>query len=420
MDDPLLPSNRNRSSSWGSPEPAPLTERSERPKRARTPNRLQNKSVGPMDNLQGTRRSVAIIGYLPDLQPLYRKKTHSSTDNDPESSLPPNLNPGLASPLWSPGTPLWNIASAADPREALSKWFREGSVRGSVFNLCSATLGAGALSLPFAFSKSGWLLGLFMLIIGALATVFSIHLLIRSRLATNCVSYEDLTVNIFGRVMGFVVELNILVFCFGTAIAYIIAVGDILEPVIIETGLDRLILGLHQQGKEFMQSSSGNSDAFLLSPSVASPSSNPFSAAPSSSSSGLSPSQEHTLRVVSMVTFFILIMFPLSLLEKINSLRFTSFFGVAAIFYLVFVTAYASIMELIQHGYAMTWGLAPLIVPDLFSIVEAAPIVMFAFTCQVNVFSIYDELEKQSEKRMGKVTNGAITTCFIVYLGKDK
>ena len=52
-----------------------------------------------------------------------------------------------------------------------------------------------------------------------------------------------------------------------------------------------------------------------------------------------------------------------------------------------------------------------------FSIVEAAPIVMFAFTCQVNVFSIYDELEKGNAKRMSKVTNGAITTCFLVYLG---
>jgi hypothetical protein len=41
----------------------------------------------------------------------------------------------------------------------LKKYFREGSVRGSVFNLCSATLGAGALSLPFAFSKAGLALG---------------------------------------------------------------------------------------------------------------------------------------------------------------------------------------------------------------------------------------------------------------------
>ena len=48
-----------------------------------------------------------------------------------------------------------------------SAWFREGSVRGSVFNLCSATLGAGALALPYAFSRAGWLLGTIMLLIGA-------------------------------------------------------------------------------------------------------------------------------------------------------------------------------------------------------------------------------------------------------------
>ena len=409
MDDPLL---RTRSSSWGSPEAPPLTyggERTSNKNRARTPTRLKShKSIGPTDNLQGTRRSVAIIGYLPDLQPLYRQSKSKSFTSLPAATLTDDSSNAL---LWSPSTPLLSAFRAADPREALSSWFREGSVRGSVFNLCSATLGAGALSLPFAFSKSGWCLGLLMLIVGALATVFSIHLLIRSRLATDCVSYEDLTVDIFGRAMGFIVELNILVFCFGTAIAYIIAVGDILEPVLIEVGLDRLILGLPKEN-DTMLAMLGDTPSSMpaLAPSSSSSSS-------MSGSAGLTPGQEHTLRISGMIFFFSLVMFPLSLLEKINSLRFTSFFGVAAIFYLVFVTAYASITELVVHGYAETWGKAPLFVPDLFSIVEAAPIVMFAFTCQVNVFSIYDELEKQSEKRMGQVTNGAITTCFVVYLG---
>ena len=43
------------------------------------------------------------------------------------------------------------------PRESLSSWqdlidthFSQGSIRGSVINLASATLGAGALSIPFA------------------------------------------------------------------------------------------------------------------------------------------------------------------------------------------------------------------------------------------------------------------------------
>lgn len=252
----------------------------------------------------------------------------------------------------------------------------------------------GALSLPYAFSKAGWLLGLIMLIIGAGATIFSIHLLFRARLATKCVSYEDLTVNIFGKCMGFIVELNILIFCFGTAVAYIIAVGDILEPVLIMTGLDRTILGLNGTTTTMATTTNGTS------------------------MDQLTTSQEHTLRVISMITFFIIIMFPLSLLEKINSLRFTSFFGVAAIFYLVFTTVYQSIDAMVYNGWNATWGQTNEFSTDVFSIVQAAPIIMFAFTCQVNVFSIYDELEKpvRSYERIGFLIAAVAVYLFIINL----
>jgi amino acid permease len=118
----------------------------------------------------------------------------------------------------------------------------------------------------------------------------------------------------------------------------------------------------------------------------------------SSSGGGLDEEQQRTLRILSMVTFFVLIMFPLSLLEKINSLRFTSFFGVAAIFYLVFSTVYTSTSYFLEHGWDDTWGHAIRFNGDILSVVQAAPIIMFAFTCQVNVFSIYDELERKSKK----------------------
>ena len=38
--------------------------------------------------------------------------------------------------------------------------------------------------------------------------------------------------SVFGKRMGVLVELNIIVFCFGTVIAYTVAVGDILKPLI--------------------------------------------------------------------------------------------------------------------------------------------------------------------------------------------
>merc|ERR1712216_660323 len=48
-------------------------------------------------------------------------------------------------------------------------------------------------------------------------------------------------------------------------------------------------------------------------------------------------------------------------------------------------------------------------------VVQAMPIMMFAFTCQVNVFAIYSELERPSLRRMNMVSRGAVGICFIVY-----
>lgn len=281
-------------------------------------------------------------------------------------------------------TPLLEDDDKQEAQSGCSSMLREGSVQGSCFNLCSATLGAGALSLPYAFHLCGWALGLAFLIVGALATVYSIHLLIRARNATGCTSYEELTVHLFGRGMGFLVELNIFIFCFGTAIAYIIAVGDVLEPVLEMSGLGRLT-------QTDLATSSG----------VVAP---------------LNADQQKMLRVGSMVSFFAVIMFPLSLLERINSLRFTSLFGVLSIVYLVAVAVYCSVAELQTVGWQKSWGEAQSVVPDGMRMITAAPIIMFAFTCQVNVFSIYDELERASPRRMGKVTNYAILICFMVYM----
>ena len=164
MNDPLIPTKdgRSRSHSWSSP-PAPLSLPTS------TRHHHHHHNVDPSSSTtQGFQHRVKIIGYLPDLQPLYRNRRLSSQS---VGDLGPSLRGegergGGATFLlnnldddelpWSPSTPFLSALHAASPRDALSKWFREGSVRGSVFNLCSATLGAGALSLPYAFAKSGW------------------------------------------------------------------------------------------------------------------------------------------------------------------------------------------------------------------------------------------------------------------------
>lgn len=56
----------------------------------------------------------------------------------------------------------------------------KGSIRGSVFNLAGATLGAGALSLPYAVAVSGLAFAVAQLLLAAVLTVYTIRLLIRA------------------------------------------------------------------------------------------------------------------------------------------------------------------------------------------------------------------------------------------------
>ena len=55
----------------------------------------------------------------------------------------------------------------------------KGSVRGSIFNLVSAALGGGVLSLSYVFVLSGWLTGLLLIALGTVAGIWSNLLIIQ-------------------------------------------------------------------------------------------------------------------------------------------------------------------------------------------------------------------------------------------------
>ena len=66
-----------------------------------------------------------------------------------------------------------------------------------------------------------------MLALAALATIFSIHLLVLVRTRTKLNTYEAVTRELFGNVVGFIVECSIILFCFGTAVRTLIEVAPI-------------------------------------------------------------------------------------------------------------------------------------------------------------------------------------------------
>lgn len=44
-----------------------------------------------------------------------------------------------------------------------------GSVRGSIFSLVSSAVGAGVLSLPYVLALNGYVIGIFLLFVGAIS-----------------------------------------------------------------------------------------------------------------------------------------------------------------------------------------------------------------------------------------------------------
>ena len=67
-----------------------------------------------------------------------------------------------------------------------------GSLRGAIFNLCSAALGGGVLSLSYVFVLSGWATGLILLVLGAIAGVWSNRILTNTAINSGLKNYDEI------------------------------------------------------------------------------------------------------------------------------------------------------------------------------------------------------------------------------------
>mmetsp|Transcript_5513 Transcript_5513/g.8140 ORF Transcript_5513/g.8140 Transcript_5513/m.8140 type:complete len:637 (+) Transcript_5513:225-2135(+) len=220
------------------------------------------------------------------------------------------------------------------------QFFPQGSRSGAVVNICSATLGVGVLALPYAIKSAGLVVGLLLLFGASILTICSIDWITKAMHRTGCTTYDDLTYAICGTVARYTLEFLNFVFCFGGSVAYIIAVGDILDQVII----------------------------------------------------GLMNNPPHWLnRTFIMVVFWAIAMYPLSLFEKIDALRYSSLVGLISVFYLVVAVVIHSSKDLASSS-TSTWDTVNLWPENFWDVVRACPLIMFAYSCQPNVASIFTEL----------------------------
>ncbi|EER07014.1 amino acid transporter, putative [Perkinsus marinus ATCC 50983] len=122
-------------------------------------------------------------------------------------------------------TPIEMIARREEFMEA-------GGIWSSIFNLTTATLGAGVLSLPYAFRSSGYLVASLCLLGCAILSNITIGYIQECMDVSRCQTFEKLAFScspnpVWGRRFALFTIISVITFCFGAAVGYLITIGQI-------------------------------------------------------------------------------------------------------------------------------------------------------------------------------------------------
>ncbi|ORC86943.1 amino acid transporter [Trypanosoma theileri] len=298
-----------------------------------------------------------------------------------EESFPGNVNSPIDGSFVAgehtalPSLPVGDSSDNSDtsPKKAISgKSLRKfvgsiipyGGLLSTTFNLASATLGGGVISLPAAFQMSGVVMSIILLVLVTACTVYSVGLMMEAVELTGYNSYADLSRNLFGRGWDYFTVFLTWLFTFGTCVGYVIAIGHLLEPVLDDPSVP-----------EFLRTKSGN-------------------------------------RLMTSLIWLVG-MFSLSLPKEINSLRYASAIGVICICYFILCI----VIHSVQHGFKggrLRDDVAMFKSGN--SAIEGLSIFMFSYLCHMNCFSIYGEMRHPSAKRMTLHTACSMTICCIAFV----
>eukprot|EP00117_Sycon_ciliatum_P033365 scpid70359/ scgid25688/ Putative sodium-coupled neutral amino acid transporter 10 len=229
-----------------------------------------------------------------------------------------------------------------------------------VVNLSNSIIGVSMLALPFCMEQCGILLGCMLVLGTAYLTRLSCFLLLRSSQYGRRKSYETLAVHTFGPVGKLLVELSMIGLLLGTCTAFFVIIGD-LAPAIV--------------AKIFKVQ------------------------------------ETPMLRAMLLIVVAIAIVLPLSLKNNINAL--TNYSTASLIFYGVFVVLifYFSMPTL----FAGEWS-GQIVIWRPSGTFAVLPILSLAFSCQAQVFVLYDCLQDPSVKKMTTIVNSAVNLVTIIYI----
>ncbi|KAL2269327.1 hypothetical protein VTJ83DRAFT_1511 [Remersonia thermophila] len=239
------------------------------------------------------------------------------------------------------------------------------SILSSNMNLVNTIVGAGTLAMPAALSHFGVTLGVLLILWCGLTSAFGLYL------QSRCSRYLDRGTSSFFALSQITYPNAAVVFdgaiaikCFGVGVSYMIIIGDLMPGVAeafgsVETGLDFL------SDRKFW-----------------------------------------------ITAFFLVFIIPLSFPKRLDSLKYASMVALLAIGYLIILVVYHFVADEIPNDRdirLIKWE-GPV------AALSSLPVVIFAYTCHQNMFSILNEIKDNSPSSIMTVIGSSIGSAASIYI----
>ena len=114
----------------------------------------------------------------------------------------------------------------------MKRKFRAGGTSGSVFSLIAATLGAGTLTFAYAMMMNGIILGLILILLGALFSYYTGMLLVKVSDATQVNRFEDFAFKLYGSRCRSITSVLNLLCLMGFIMSYIVYIKSMVPEIL--------------------------------------------------------------------------------------------------------------------------------------------------------------------------------------------
>jgi len=121
---------------------------------------------------------------------------------------------------------------ASSPVRYMKKQIRPGGVKSSVFSLIILCLGAGTLSIPYVFYTNGIVFGTFLLLVGALLSIYTGWLVVLCCHRLNASRYEEIAMGTYGKKASMITSACMLACLIGFVMSYIVLFKELMPYTI--------------------------------------------------------------------------------------------------------------------------------------------------------------------------------------------